>query len=224
MRRRNWFAFAGSLGLVLAICLTSMQTAQAGGVGCGPGQGSYTLVDDYGIAVSGVANGFSYQESPRSVSLHMDHPVLVMKAFARYDGPSWQIGFKRQNDGSLTAHSTKPFISVLLCLYPNLTDGHPQTVYPTADAHGDALATNNNVVAVGNTNDQTSTTIQVSNQAAGSYAQPSSAETAPAAHSSSFTWHALESVVGWVTRLLWIISAIMGLIASRRRSRNQSEQ
>ena len=217
MRHRTAFFVAGLMFLLLALELAPVQPAWAGGFSCGPRQGSYTLIDDYGIGVSGVAAGFRYQQSPHSVLLHFTRMTTVAEAAARYYGPTWRFDFSRRADGSLWYHSRIPFIYVLLCLSPDRTDGHPQRVYPTADTRGDMLSTNNNTVRVGNANSQNVRT-GVPDGAGG--AEPGTTPTLP---SPVFPWHTLGLIVIWLGCVIWIISVIYSFFSARRRAQARED-
>ena len=223
MKRRTLLVWI-MLGMFMSFGFDPAQSARAASLNCGPGQGSFTLVSDYGIGVSGVAkNEFTYTQSPHSVLVRPEFDALIVaSATARYDGPSWQIEFKQLADGSLWYQSRKPFIYVQLCLYPDDTGGQPQVVYPTSDAHGNSLSTNNNVVAIGNTDEQASSDVGLSSQAASPGDWPPGGETPPAASPGfRFPWHTIDFVAGWVMRLIWITSVIVGACASRRRGRDR---
>lgn len=223
MKRRTLLVWI-ALGMFMSFGFDPAQSARAGSLNCGRGQGSFTLVNDYGIEVGGVAkNEFTYSQSPHSVLVRPEFDALIVaSAAARYDGPSWPIDFRQLADGSWWYQSRKPFIYIHLCLYPDDTNGQPQVVYPTSDAHGNSLNTNNNVIAVGNTDEQASSDVGLSNQAASPTDWPPGGETPPAASPGFwFPWHTIGSVADWLMRLIWIVSAVVGVIGSMRRSRDR---
>jgi hypothetical protein len=110
-------------------------------------------------------------------------------------------------------------VTAAVWLHPDHTGGRPQTVFPTADAHGDVSSTGNSMVDVNNANRQSTQTGE----------WPPGGEPTLAVASAGFStwhmiWHTAETIAGWVMRLFWIMSVVVGLFDRRRRSRDRPAQ